>query len=53
MHTTKRLPFIGPATRKMNRDIVPVGEQLYPANDVHLTFNTLSKHMIGQVQKIH
>jgi hypothetical protein len=37
----------------MNRDIVLVGEQPNPTNDVHVTFNTVSKHMIGQVQKIH
>jgi len=53
MRNSKGLPFISSVSRKMNHDIVFVGEQLFPANDVHLTCNTVSRHMIGQVQKVH
>ena len=37
----------------MNPDIVLAGEQLYPANDVHVTCKSVSRHTTGQVQKIH
>jgi hypothetical protein len=53
MHNSKGLPFISSVSRQINSDTVLVGEQLYPANDVHVTCNTLSRQMIGQVQKIH
>jgi len=53
MHNSKGPPFISSVSRKINGDIVLVEEQLYPANDVRVTCSTLSRQMIGQVQKIH